>query len=81
MYNGYVRELSEEQRLANEVAACLELVELYPNNKYWQNRLANALIEEHRYTEGARLFCDAMADLELDLGESPTDTRSYMIGG
>ena len=76
MYNGYVRELSEEERLANEVAACLEILEADPDNKYWKNRLANAKIEQHRYTEGARLFCDAMADLELDLGESPTDTRS-----
>jgi len=39
--------VSELERLTNEVNACLGLVEDNPDNEYWQNRLANAIIEEY----------------------------------
>ena len=49
-YDGYVRELTPKERLANEVNACQEYVNAHPGNEYWQERLAAALIAEWKYS-------------------------------
>jgi len=47
MYNGHAWELTDEERATNEVNACIDTVEVYPDNEYWQTRLANAIVEEY----------------------------------
>jgi len=42
MFNGYTRELTEEERAANEVKACQEILEEAKTDserEYWQARL------------------------------------------
>ncbi len=36
---GYTPELTETQKLENEIATVREFIAAHPENKYWQNRL------------------------------------------
>ena len=51
-FAGYTQDITQGERLANEVSTCLEFVEEMPKNEYWQKRLAAALQNEHEYHYG-----------------------------
>ena len=57
--NGWTKEISEAERLANEVNACIELTELFPGVEYWQCRLSAAIVAEYEYHNQPQIIVPA----------------------
>jgi len=65
MYNGHTWELTDQERATNEVNACIDTVEVCPDNEYWQTRLANAIVEEYYiYNQGSVSEPETIAEAE-----------------
>ena len=81
---------TDQERMTAEVATCIHMTELAPQNEHWQDRLAAAIVEEHRaYNPEADFeqawaalleFVEATTPVADDLGESGTETRTYLLG-
>ena len=72
---GFTYELSALERATNELKACLELVDLHPDNEYWQNRLAAAIVHEHELIAEQNAELDEMIDDLADLHRTQEDAR------
>jgi len=75
-YNGYIKYLSPEEKLKNEIEAIKSILQDDPNNEYWQNRLTALTCSCFLYM-GDNSECPVHGGMHKNRGEvSGTEAKS-----